>query len=107
MKPVLYPLLTSYKAAFDSVSHKFINNTLASAGVSIKTTRQIFRVIYTNTSGVVRRLNGIHGKIIYSNFFNIGRGVVQGDMISPVLFIPNLDQLVQKYVTHARYRENV
>ena len=36
----------------------------------------------------------------YSDVFDIGRGVVQGDIISPVLFILALDQLVQAYDTH-------
>ena len=32
------------------------------------------------------RVNGINRKRIYSDVFDIGRGVVQGDIISPVLF---------------------
>ena len=87
-----------FKAAFDSVSHKFIDATLARAGASRKT-RAIFRAIYKVASGVAR-VNGINGKRIYSDAFDIGRGVVQGDIISPVLFILALDQLVQAYDTH-------
>ena len=34
---------------------------------------------------------------MYSSSFNVGRGVIQGDIISPVLFILALDALVQQY----------
>ena len=37
------------------------------------------------------------GETIYSQEFEIGRGVIQGDIISPVLFILALDQIMQKY----------
>ena len=42
-----------FKAAFDSVSHKFLDATLAKAGASRKT-RAIFRAIYEVAAGVVR-----------------------------------------------------
>ena len=40
---------------------------------------------------------GTGGNYVFSGSFNIGRGVIQGDIISPVLFILALDALVQKY----------
>ena len=52
-----------YKAAFDSVSHKFIDAVLVRAGASRKT-RAIFRAIYEAAKGIVR-VNGTMGK----NFF--------------------------------------
>ena len=84
-----------YKAAFDSVSHKFIDMVLTRAGASRKC-RAIFRAIYDASKGIVR-VNGILGQKVYSNAFNIGRGVVQGDIVSPLLFILALDQLIQCY----------
>ena len=42
-----------YRAAFDSVSHKFLDEALREAGCSNKT-RAIFRGIYLSTSAVVR-----------------------------------------------------
>ena len=83
-----------YTDAFDSISHKFMDKTLAAAGASTKT-RAIFRAIYKAAAGVAR-VKSIDGKFIQSKVFNIRRGVIQGDIISPVLFILALDQLVQQ-----------
>ena len=84
-----------FSAAFDTVSHKFMDSTLAKAGASRKS-RAIFRAIYAAASGIAR-VNGTDGKYVYSGAFNVGRGVIQGDIISPVLFILALDALVQQF----------
>jgi len=84
-----------FSAAFDTVSHKFMDSTLAKAGASRKS-RAIFRSIYAAASGIAR-VNGTDGKYVYSGAFNVGRGVIQGDIISPVLFILALDALVQQF----------
>ena len=54
----------------------------------------IFRVIYKVVSVIVR-VHGTDDKYEYSVTFKVCRGVVQGDIISPVLFILTLDQLIQ------------
>ena len=41
------------------------------------------------------RVKNTDGKYIQSKTFQINRGIIQGDIISPVLFILTLDQLVQ------------
>ena len=84
-----------YTAAFDSISHKFMDATLAKAGASRKS-RAIFRAIYAAATGAAR-VRSTDGEFIYSGSFNIGRGVIQGDIISPILFIIALDQLMQEY----------
>ena len=82
-----------FEAAFDSVSHKYLDKALEKAGASRKT-RDIFRAIYKAAQGAAL-IRGVDGKIHYSKWFDIQRGVIQGDIISPVLFILALDQLVQ------------
>ena len=84
-----------YKAAFDSVAHKFLDATLASVKASRKS-RAIFRATYAVASGVAK-VKGTDGNIIFSHHFDTGRGVVQGDIVSPVFFILALDQIFQKY----------
>ena len=84
-----------YSATFDSVSHKFMDATLAAAGASRKS-RSIFRSIYKAACGVAR-VNSVDVKYTFSGSFKIGRGVIQGDIVSPILFILALDQLVQKF----------
>jgi hypothetical protein len=71
-----------YTAAFDSVSHKFIDEALAEAKASDKS-RSIFRAIYREATAVVRvRKND--GTDAYSGTFPVDRGVIQGAIDSPV-----------------------
>ena len=86
-----------FEAAFDSVSHKFLDAALKKANASRKT-RAMFRVIYAAAQGAARVL-GKDGKYILSKVFEIARGVIQGDIISPIFFIIALAQLVQEYDT--------
>ena len=82
-----------YTAAFDSISHKFLDRTLETVGASRKS-RVIFRVIYKAVTGIAR-VRDIDDKYEFSGTFNVCRGVIQGEIISPVLFILTLDQLIQ------------
>ena len=87
-----------YAATFDSVSHKYIDEALKRAGASRKT-RAIFRQIYAAAAGAAR-VYGTDDEHVFSQRFDIARGVIQGDIISPVLFILALDQLVQQHDHH-------
>ena len=80
-----------YTAAFDSVSHKFLDRSLAAAGASRKT-RAMFRAIYAAAEGMAR-VKGLHGQHIHSETFKVRRGVIQGDIISPIFFILAMEQL--------------
>ena len=79
-----------YKAAFDTESQKFLDNALSSANVSIKV-RRIIQSIFRAASGCVRICNST------SETFNISRGVLQGDIFSPVAFIAGLWKI---FATH-------
>ena len=87
-----------YSAAFDSVSHNFIDSALADAGASIKT-RRLFRAIYQAASAVTK-VQGVDGKVVYSTPFPIRRGVVQGDITSPLYFIIALEAILRKHDRH-------
>ena len=89
-----------FAAAFDSVSHKFLDEALARAGAKRKT-RALLREIYQAAQGAVQ-VQDETGKVRLSKTFTIRRGVVQGDIISPILFILALDQMVQETDTEGK-----
>ena len=81
-----------YKAAFDTESQRYLDNALSSAGVSVKV-RRLIQSIFRMASGCVRIGNGV------SDSFDISRGVLQGDIFSPVAFIAGLWRI---FTTHDR-----
>ena len=91
----LYVTYIDYSAAFDSISHKFFDRSLANAGASRKT-RAIFRAIYAAAEGIAR-VRGLHGDKVYSASFKVRRGVIQGDIISPIFFILAMEQLFRTH----------
>ena len=84
-----------YSAAFDSISHKFLDKILAAAGASRKT-RAIFRAIYQAAEGTAR-VRGLNGLTIYSKAFKVRRGVIQGDVMSPIFFVLAMEQIFRLY----------
>ena len=72
-----------YKAAFDTESQLFLDEALSSAGASIKV-RRVIQAVFNAASGCIR----IEDEL--SEPFNISRGVLQGDIFSPVAFIVGL-----------------
>ena len=66
---------------------------MAEAGASRKS-RSIFRAIYRAATGIAR-VRGTDGVYNFSGKFKVSRGVIQGDIVSPVLFILALDQLIR------------
>ena len=73
------------KQAFDSVSHACLEAALRDAGASDKSIA-MFRAVYSMAKGAVR-VTGADGSRLISREFDIGRGVLQGDLISPLYFI--------------------
>ena len=81
----LFATFIDFSAAFDSLSHKFIDQSLEAAGVSDKT-RSMFRAIYRSATARTA-VEGIDGETILSDLFPVKRGVVQGDVNSSMYFI--------------------
>ena len=84
-----------YAAAFDSVSHKFLDETLARAGASNKL-RAMARAVYESASAYTS-VAGAEGKRIKTDEFRVKRGVLQGDIMSPMLFILALEHILRQY----------
>ena len=84
-----------YSAAFDTESQIFLDGALADAGVSAKM-RRIIQAVFAAATGIVRvRLPS--GVNVMSEPFNIERGVLQGDIFSPVSFIAGLDKIFRTH----------
>ena len=84
-----------YSAAFDTESHLFLDSALAETGISSKV-RRIVQSIFAAATGVVR-IRQQDGGVAMSEPFNIERGVLQGDIFSPVCFIAGLDRIFRLY----------
>ena len=84
-----------YSAAFDSVSHKFLDTALGKAKAKPKS-RAIFRAIYTSATAKTK-VKGVDGEVVYSETFPIRRGVLQGDLTSPLYFIIALEEILRRH----------
>ena len=84
-----------YSAAFDTESQMFLDEALAEAGVGAKVCR-IVQAIFAAATEVVR-LRQPDGTMTLSEPFNIARGVLQGDIFSPVAFIARLDRIFRMH----------
>ncbi len=86
------------KKAFDSVDHKYIEETLSAYGfgpIFIHT----FRTLYKNITARVL-INGFLGEAI-----KIERGVKQGDALSCAIFILCIDPLLRNLNKNTRIKE--
>ena len=84
-----------YSAAFDTESQIFLDDALADAGISVKV-RRIIQAVFAAATGIVRvRLPS--GVNVMSEPSNIERGVLQGDIFSPVSFIAGLDKIFRTH----------
>ena len=84
-----------YAAAFDSVSHRFLDEALAKAGASNKM-RAMTRAVYASASAFTT-VQGADGKKIKTDVFPINRGVLQGDIMSPLFFILALEYILRMH----------
>ena len=84
-----------YSAAFDTESQLFLDSALAEAGVNSKD-RRIVQAIFAAATGVMR-IRQQDGGVEMSEPFNIERGMLQGNIFSPVCFIAGLDRIFRLY----------
>ena len=90
--------MSTEKSFTDSVSHKFLDEALQAAGATNKS-RAIFRAVYAAATARTE-VKDTDGKRILSDAFDINRGVVQGDITSPLYFILALELLLKRHDTH-------
>ena len=83
-----------FVAAFDSISHRFLDEALEEAEASDKS-RAIFRAIYKSATAVVRVSLPGGGDKVRTDPFPVDRGVIQGDIFSPICFIIALEHLMR------------
>ena len=84
---------TAFDTYFDTVSHKFLDETLKETNVPIKI-RVMFRAVYQSATAFTTT-SGVGGEEIHSGKFPINRGVLQGDITSPspLYFILTLEPI--------------
>ena len=80
-----------YRAAFDTISHRFLDESLAAAGEQPKI-RRIVKAIYAEATRMVR-LRLPSGETMCSEPFPVRRGVIQSDIFSPQCFTLGLDRI--------------
>ena len=92
-----------FVADFETVSHHFLDEALGYETEHAmmepefaEKSRAIFRVIYAKATGYVR-VTASDGEKIHSEHFLIQRGVVQGDIFSPLCFIVALCVLLERF----------
>ena len=78
-----------------SLSHRFLDESLAEANVPAKV-RRIIQAIYNAANGAVR-LRQQSGQHVYSERFMIDRGSIQGDIYSPPVFTVALDRVFRRH----------
>jgi hypothetical protein len=84
----LYALFIDMTAAFDNVKHKLLCETLYKKGISTKFINIVSK-IYAKANARIRTNTAL------SNIFNIGKGVLQGETLSPILFTLYLEDMVK------------
>ena len=80
------------------MSHKFLDEALAEAGAADKTSA-MFRAMYAAATATTK-VTDIDGKVVHSRTFSINRGVIQGDIVSPLYFVLALELILRRHDTH-------
>lgn len=85
----LYSVFVDFKGAFDNIDHLLLWSELRKINVSTKFIR-IIRDMYSKAYAKVRTSNGL------TEPFKINSGVLQGEVLSPILFSLFLNELVNR-----------
>ena len=85
-----------FSAAFDTISHFFVDQALEELNASPKC-RAIFRQIYSKASARVK-VRASSGETLLSEPFDVRRGVVQGDIFSPLCLILVLAVIMREHL---------
>ena len=80
-----------YRAAFDTISHRFLEESLTAAGIQ-PNIRRIAKSIYSEATWTVR-LRLPSGENLCSEPFPVRRGVIQGDIFCPQCFTLGLGRI--------------
>lgn len=78
-KSRVYAIFVDFKAAFDSIDHSLLWIKLKSLGLSSKILNTL-RSFYSRAAAAIRTNN------VQTPFVDISRGVLQGEVLSPLLF---------------------
>ena len=94
-KKPIYVCFVDLRKAFDSVWRKALFYKLLSCGIGKKMVN-IIKEMYSNSKSAVK----IDGHF-YSEYFNIDRGVRQGDSLSPTLFNIYINEISELFVQNS------
>ena len=89
----VYAVFIDFRRAFDSVNHTLLWNKLSRFGVSKKFIN-ILRSLYNSAKISVKKSDKI------SSFVDVERGVLQGEILSPLLFALFLNDIEQYLRSH-------
>ena len=84
-----------FTAAFDSILHSYLFNALKEYGVPAKYCRLV-KAVYKSATVRVRIVQQ-GGQRSYSRNISIDRGVIQGDIPSPICFLVAVDKLLKEH----------
>ena len=84
-----------FTAAFDTISHPYLLDTLKRYGIPSKYCRLVKAIYEAATARV--RLQERGGRRAYSRRISIRRGALQGDIPSPDFFLVALDRLLKEH----------